>query len=85
MSYHIGFAVSTKNSQGEVVAMSYGEPHIKCDTCGKQLFFRKKNGAAPVWFMDGKAPPKWKKGEAINPSTGTTVRRDYCPQCRKSV
>ena len=85
MSYHIGFSFSERDSEGKLIRASAGEPYIKCDTCGKQLFFRKKNGMAPDWFLNGEAPPKWKKDQAIHPITGEVSRRDYCQECKTKL
>jgi len=51
-------------------------PRIICDGCS--LVFRlPADRLPPMWFLDGKTKPGWKKTTA---SDGQ--RRDYCPQCK---
>lgn len=52
-------------------------PRIICDGCGD--FYGVRAGRRclpPKWFLDGKAPPKWKRTPL-----GSAERRDWCPRC----
>jgi len=49
-------------------------PKITCDGCGRELTVA---ALPPVWFLEGKAPPKWKtlrKGDG-------SKRWDLCATC----
>lgn len=52
-----------------------GGPRITCDGCGV-IFRIRENRPPPVWFLDGKAPPRWRSER-----NGDT-RRDWCPACK---
>ena len=60
-------------------------PRIVCDGCGTTypLVLRGAAGAPPSWFLNGKAPPKWRL--ARSGSDSDTVRRDYCPLCKEET
>ena len=68
MSYHagiLGFA-GVENTV----------PRIVCDTCG--AIFTIALNRPTMWFLDGKAPPKWKRNRRGNINEH---RRDACPTC----
>lgn len=54
------------------------DPHFRCDYVGCEATFvvrgRGMGSVPPSWFLNGKAPPHWKK------MGGGDDRRDYCPQ-----
>ena len=52
------------------------EPRIICDGCRVVLPVVTRRGTAPVWFLDGRAAPRWEMVRADG------VRRDYCPSCK---
>ena len=50
-------------------------PRVICDGCG--LVHRiKPNRLPPMWMLDGKAPPKWRRSRDADGK-----RRDVCPRC----
>jgi hypothetical protein len=68
MSYHRGIHIGT----------IYTSTFVKCDSCSHKYIIP-DGYMPPVWFIDGKAPPKWR-----------IVRRDekrydYCPTCKKDI
>ncbi len=71
MSYRAG----TAGLSGLGIADS--APRIICDGCGYTLRVG-MYGVPPVWFLDGKAPPKWRKVQR----TADGGRVDYCPACK---
>lgn len=78
MSYHCGVGHGM-----QALGYSPREPHIQCDGCLKVYVIKARGagGAAPAWFIDGKAPPGWRKvneGTTVEP-----VRRDYCKDCKR--
>ncbi len=73
MSYRIG------NGLG-MAAFGFppAEPAIICDGCGLVYDIVARNRMAPPsWFLDGKAPPKWKLAQSEH-----GARRDFCPRCK---
>lgn len=74
MSYRAGAQVL------ESLGIPSGPPRIICDDCGLVCPIGDR-GPPPQWFFDGKAPPKWKRADAIG-ETDEPVRRDYCPRCK---
>jgi len=60
-----------------------GDPRIVCDGCGDTYAIARRGaaGAPPAWFLDGKAPPKWRTARLG--ADANTVRRDYCPACKR--
>lgn len=69
MTYRAGFGAGMARFGFEP-----GPPRIECDSCG--LRREVKGPIAPVWFLDGEAPPGWNKtGDGVD-------RKDLCPQCK---
>lgn len=73
MTYHCG------TSGLAPIGIPNDTPRIVCDGCG--IVYRiKTDRPPPSWFLDGKAPPKWRK--VIDGSIVSGTRRDYCPRCK---
>lgn len=69
MSYHCGLDLGT-GTHGV-------EPHIRCDTCSaKRFIVANRRTGPPLWFMNGKPPPRWAGGR-----TEHGGRLDWCPEC----
>jgi hypothetical protein len=65
---------------GGMVALGFRscDPAIICDGCGllRPVVPPGRKGP-PAWFLDGKAPPKWKLAQSEH-----NTRRDFCPRCK---
>lgn len=71
MTYYCGTAGLTR------LGIANDGPRIVCDECG--IVYRlRTDRPPPAWFMDGKAPPGWKRMEKPK-------RHDRCANCRKKV
>lgn len=74
MSYRIG--VGPRMAR---IGIAPCEPAIFCDGCGLvRMVVLHRMGGAPGWFMDGKAPPRWKQGKRLD----NGQRQDFCLRCK---
>jgi hypothetical protein len=67
MTYHVGLG------PGIHPDLKPRRPHITCDGCGLVHDVAGRNGPF-VWFLDGKAPPKWRKRDKLH----------FCPRCKEA-
>lgn len=67
MSYHCGL--------GAGIPGGPREPHILCDGCELKYAITRSH-VPPSWFLNEKAPPKWKKILVEG------KRKDYCVRCK---
>jgi hypothetical protein len=66
----------------ESIGIPSDTPRIVCDGC--RIIYRIPRrgavGAPPAWFLNGNAPPRWRKDEGAD-----GLRRDYCPGCAAAI
>ena len=74
MSYRVGIGFGMAS-----LGFQPCDPAIICDGCGlvRPIVSSGRMGP-PAWFLDGKAPPKWKQGKRIPDGD----RQDFCPRCK---
>lgn len=61
----------------ESLGIPSGPPRITCDGCGLVYEIPRRGfGVPPKWFLDGKAPPGWKRGPRDE------KRWDKCTRCK---
>ncbi len=74
MSYRVGVG-------GGMAALGFQprDPAIICDGCGlvRPVVAPGRMGP-PAWFLDDKAPPKWKQWKRLEDGQ----RLDFCPRCK---
>jgi hypothetical protein len=76
MSYRAGMDVRT----ARFLRQEPGEPRIVCDGCGLVRNITTGSKAPPAWFLDGKAPPGWRRSRPDGLLGG--LRQDWCPTCK---
>lgn len=67
---------------GPGLPIPVGTPQITCDApgCSARVVIAPGRLAPPVWFLDGKAPPRWKMKR-----TEDGRRRDWCPKHKEAA
>lgn len=67
------------NPLASIMGVEPGGPRITCDGCGVRFNIR-TDRIPPKWFLDNKAPPKWRTAKLED---GT--RNDWCPRCKDTA
>jgi len=70
----IGPGIAFRDSDGVVRRVRPHGPRIFCDGC--KIVWHISPDRPPAWFLNGKAPPRWKlvrEGDK---------RTDLCPRCK---